>query len=94
MGVHITVTTVGYGDRFPTTDAGRIVAVALMVAGIALLGIFTAALASWLLERVTEVEEADHSATRRDLEALTREVAALREALSDRHHREAPPTRS
>lgn len=79
-----TVTTVGYGDRFPVSGTGRLIAVALMVAGIALLGVVTAAFASWLIERVAEVEEAGQAATRRDLEALTAEVAALREALAAR----------
>ena len=68
----------GYGDRFPVTGTGRLVAVALMLAGIALLGVVTAAFASWLIERVTEAEEVSQAATRQDLEALTREVAALR----------------
>ncbi len=78
-----TVSTVGYGDRFPLTGTGRFVAAGLMLAGIALLGVVTASLASWLLERVAEVEEASQAATRRDVEELTAEVAALREALSD-----------
>jgi voltage-gated potassium channel len=34
-----TVTTVGYGDRFPVTTTGRFVAGGLMLAGIALLGV-------------------------------------------------------
>ena len=46
-----TVTTVGYGDRFPTTGEGRIVGVALMLGGIALVGTVTAALASWFVEQ-------------------------------------------
>ena len=50
-----TVTTVGYGDRFPVTGSGRLVAGGLMLAGIALLGVVTASLASWLLEKVREV---------------------------------------
>jgi voltage-gated potassium channel len=47
-----TMTTVGYGDRFPVTDTGRLVAFGLMMGGIALLGTVTATLASWLVERV------------------------------------------
>lgn len=77
-----TVTTVGYGDRFPVTDPGRLVAGGLMLAGIALLGVVTASLASWLLDKVREVEEESQAATRRDVEALTAEVAALRQAMS------------
>ena len=45
-----TVTTVGYGDTFPRTAAGRGVAVALMVLGIALFGVLTANLAALLVE--------------------------------------------
>ena len=76
-----TVTTVGYGDRFPVTGTGRLIAVALMLAAIALLGVVTASFASWLIERVAEVEEAGQAATRRDVAALTAEVAALRAEL-------------
>jgi len=49
-----TVTTVGYGDRFPVTGRGRLIAAGVMVAGIALIGTVTASVASWLIERVRE----------------------------------------
>lgn len=47
-----TVTTVGYGDYFPVTTAGRVVAVALMLMGIALVGSITAAVAASLIANV------------------------------------------
>jgi voltage-gated potassium channel len=76
-----TVTTVGYGDRFPISAQGRFIAGGLMLAGIALLGIVTASLASWLIDKVREVEEHAQSATRADVAALTAEVRSLREEL-------------
>jgi voltage-gated potassium channel len=45
-----TVTTVGYGDRFPTTTEGRFLAVGLMIMGISLMGVITAAVASWFVK--------------------------------------------
>ena len=46
-----TVTTVGYGDIFPITPAGRGVAAFLMVTGIALFGVLTANLTTFFVER-------------------------------------------
>lgn len=79
-----TVTTVGYGDRFPVTPEGRLVAVGLMLAGIALIGVITATLASWLVERVQEIEDTARAATSRDVQELRDEVARLRAALGPR----------
>jgi voltage-gated potassium channel len=49
-----TVTTVGYGDRFPTTVAGRGIAVLLMIAGISAFGVLTAAVAAFFVEQKQE----------------------------------------
>jgi voltage-gated potassium channel len=54
-----TVTSVGYGDRYPTTSTGRLIAVGLMVVGIALLGVVTAAVAAWFVQRLRPVEQAE-----------------------------------
>ena len=46
-----TVTTVGYGDTFPVTPAGRGIGAFLMVTGIAFFGVLTANVAAFFLER-------------------------------------------
>ncbi|MGJ9423480.1 potassium channel family protein [Aeromicrobium sp. CF3.5] len=76
-----TITTVGYGDMYPVTTAGRFIAGGLMFAGIATLGVVTASFASWLIERVAESDEETEAATRRDIAALTAEIRTLREEL-------------
>jgi voltage-gated potassium channel len=45
-----TVTTVGYGDKFPVTTEGRILAVTLMIMGISLVGVITASVAAWFVK--------------------------------------------
>jgi voltage-gated potassium channel len=45
-----TITTVGYGDKYPVTTEGRLIASILMTAGVGLFGTFTAYVASWFLE--------------------------------------------
>ena len=45
----VSVTTVGYGDHFPVTDAGRATATFLMFIGIGLFSALTALLAAWVL---------------------------------------------
>jgi voltage-gated potassium channel len=49
-----TVTTVGYGDRYPVTTEGRLIAVVLMVVGIGLVGAVTASVATWMVSRVQQ----------------------------------------
>lgn len=52
-----TVTTVGYGDIYPVTSGGRLAGLLLMLAGISLVGIITAAVAAWFVQSV--VKQAD-----------------------------------
>jgi voltage-gated potassium channel len=60
-----TMTTVGYGDRYPVTSVGRVVGFGLMLGGIALLGTVTATLASWLVETVAAERIRPRTCTRR-----------------------------
>jgi voltage-gated potassium channel len=52
-----TITTVGYGDKFPVTTEGRIVGVILMTAGVGLFGVFTGFIASWFVEEHKREDE-------------------------------------
>ncbi len=82
-----TITTVGYGDQFPVTAAGRLIAAALMIGGIAVLGVVTASLASWLVESVAaetaaEIESADDD-LRSELREVKEQLRLLTDGLSD-----------
>ncbi|RYN14538.1 potassium transporter Kef [Bifidobacterium animalis subsp. animalis] len=48
----VTVTTVGYGDVYPVTTLGRFIAIILMITGIAVIGIVSAMISSWLIDQV------------------------------------------
>lgn len=47
---YVTITTVGYGDKFPVTTEGRIIATILMTVGVGLFGTFTAFVSSWFVK--------------------------------------------
>jgi voltage-gated potassium channel len=78
-----TVTTVGYGDLYPVTGPGRLVGVALMIGGITLLGLVTATLASWIVERVAMEDAASEVARRAHIEELEEQIRRLTNLLTD-----------
>jgi voltage-gated potassium channel len=81
-----TVTTVGYGDVYPVTNTGRVIAVLLMIGGISLVGVVTATLASWIIERVAEEESVMQAATVAHVEELRNEIRALGKELRAREN--------
>ena len=54
---YVTITTVGYGDRFPTTNAGRLVGVMVMTTGVAVFATFAGLISSKLLGPAEEEEK-------------------------------------
>jgi voltage-gated potassium channel len=80
-----TMTTVGYGDIYPHTNLGRVIAMSLMLVGIGFIAILTAALAERFVasevreetaEVVEEVEEAE-AVVLRELRAVTAQLQEL-----------------
>ena len=47
----VTIFTVGYGDRFPVSAAGRVVAVMLMIVGVSFISVLTATISSIFVEK-------------------------------------------
>jgi voltage-gated potassium channel len=63
----VTVTTVGYGDRYPVTEGGRAVAVILMLLGIGLIGVLTATIASVFVKEHTDASKEEFRKGHADL---------------------------
>ncbi|TFC47091.1 two pore domain potassium channel family protein [Cryobacterium sp. TMT1-21] len=57
----VTVSTMGYGDYFPVTGVGRLITVGLMLGGVTLVGVITATLASWIIDRIAAVGQDQRS---------------------------------
>jgi voltage-gated potassium channel len=78
-----TITTVGYGDLYPITTEGRIVAGTLMVGGIALLGVITGSVATWFVASIRDLEE-EFEESGDDVSARLDEVLVELRLLSNR----------
>ena len=78
-----TVTTVGYGDMYPVTTEGRIIAALLMLIGIALFGSMSAIVTSKL---ILPKETRDHEELRKEIRDLHAEIRELRRHLPDKPH--------
>ncbi|WP_183108666.1 potassium channel family protein [Thermohalobacter berrensis] len=93
----VTSTTVGYGDIYPVTSIGRVIAILLMIIGIGAFGFITASIASVLVEKnlkkgmgLMDVNFSDHIIvigwnyrSKSIIEELTREDKNIEIALID-----------
>lgn len=71
-----TMTTVGYGDRYPVSSEGRLVAIFLMAAGVGVFGTLSGAVASWFLSPAAKETDVD-------LEEMKRLLLEVRDRLKD-----------
>jgi voltage-gated potassium channel len=83
----VTITTVGYGDRFPTTAGGRGIGAILLILGIVFFGFLTATLSSFMVEKDRK-EDTDPQ-----LAEINERLARIEEALALRPPSERPDDR-
>ena len=76
-----TFSTVGYGDSVPVSTQGRFIAALLMIGGVALGGVVTATLASWIVSLVDEENAEQEAATQAQVAALQAQVSELSERI-------------
>ncbi len=76
----VTVTTVGYGDRYPVTEGGRMVAAILMLVGIGLIGVLTATVASVFIKEHTDANKEEFKKGHAD---LGQQLSVISDRLAD-----------
>ena len=76
-----TITTIGYGDTVPASTQGRFIAALLMIGGVALIGVVTATLASWIVSLVEEENAEQEAATQAQVATLQQQVSELSERI-------------
>ncbi|MCB8984389.1 MAG: ion transporter [Ardenticatenaceae bacterium] len=76
----VTMTTVGYGDRFPVSPWGRVLAVFVMLSGVALIGVLASFLSNFFLgapkKKENEYEPTDPRAKLGELKSLLEQMQA------------------
>lgn len=74
----VTLSTVGYGDRFPVTSEGRVIAAVLMIAGVGLFGTLSGFVAAWFLAPTQKEEVSGIDRIEIELRKIREEIAILK----------------
>jgi len=78
----VTMTTVGYGDKYPLSAEGRIVACILMLAGAGMFATLTGFIASMFVHPNEKTAETEVQQLAREVRALSEKIDALNAAQS------------
>ncbi|GEA50802.1 ion transporter [Vibrio inusitatus NBRC 102082] len=79
----VTITTVGYGDFYPVTTQGRMVAAVLMTAGVGLFGTFTGLVANWFMTETEQAENTERATVRAEIKDLHMKIDELKELIKN-----------
>jgi voltage-gated potassium channel len=79
----VTITTVGYGDQFPVSGGGRVVAIITMIVGIGIFGVIAGFLASFLTTHEDEDQDGNSGAGVNQAGSVASELAALRAEVAE-----------
>lgn len=79
----VTITSVGYGDKYPVTAAGRVVGVFLMTVGVGFFGTLTAFMARMFMEPQLKTEDSELREVLEEVRALRGQVSALERRLEE-----------
>jgi voltage-gated potassium channel len=90
-----TMTAVPYGDVYPVTQTGRLVAAALMILGLVFVGIITAAIAAWFVQFISREDELEESLEDdgRELKAMNEKLVAMEAMLAELVANQVPKQR-
>lgn len=80
---YVTITTTGYGDKYPVTGAGRMVGILVLTTGVAVFATFAGFISSKLLTTPEREEEPDKQSSDRTLNPA-RYLSEIRELISER----------
>ena len=75
--VIVTISTVGYGDRYPVTNGGRFFGAVIIIIGVGIFGTFTGYLANLFLSPTRKPSATDAPSTTGDLRAKVADLQAL-----------------
>jgi voltage-gated potassium channel len=80
--VYVTITTVGYGDQYPVSNAGRIIGTVIMTVGVGLFGTITAYLANAFIVPADDTASGEEIAQSADFLALTAQIEEISKMLA------------